>query len=401
MAEQTQEQTQELSEQIEESLSNRRDDSNVYIASQWQLMWWRLRRHKLAMASLIILAGFYFISAFAEFFAYTHPLWADADIAEIPIQQVQWFDGLKFDPYVNPITSERSIATNFLRVYTKDESVKIRLNWFGQTPQPEGYVTGDYWGYEYNFLGFIPTTRHYLTPDEAYSDSPVMYWIGTDELGRDLWSRLMLATRVSMSIGLIAVAISIILGVVLGGISGFYGGWTDNIIQRIVEVLRSVPTIPLWMGLAAAVPRDWSVVKMYFAVTVIISLLGWTTLCREVRGRFLSLREEDFVMAAELAGAGRMRIILRHMVPSFSSHIIAAVTLSIPFIIIAETSLSYLGLGMREPGISWGTLLYQAQNITSVATRPWMLLPGVAVIVAVLAFNFLGDGLRDAADPYG
>ena len=400
MAEQTQEQTIELSEQIE-SRGSRNQDSQVYIASQWQLMWWRLRKHKLAMASLIILIGFYFISAFAEFFAYTHPLWADADIAEIPIQQVQWFDGLYFDPYVHPVTSERSMATNFLRIYTKHTDTKIRLNWFGNTPKPANYVAGDYWGYEYNFLGFIPTTRHYITPDEAYADSPVMYWIRTDELGRDLWSRLMLATRVSMSIGLIAVAISIVLGVVLGGISGFYGGWTDNIIQRIVEVLRSVPTIPLWMGLAAAVPRDWSVVKMYFAVTIIISLLGWTTLCREVRGRFLSLREEDFVMAAELAGAGRMRIILRHMVPSFSSHIIAAVTLSIPFIIIAETSLSYLGLGMREPGISWGTLLYQAQNITSVATRPWMLLPGIAVIVAVLAFNFLGDGLRDAADPYG
>jgi peptide/nickel transport system permease protein len=211
----------------------------------------------------------------------------------------------------------------------------------------------------------------------------------------------MFATRISMTIGLVSVTISLFLGVLLGGISGFYGGWVDTLIQRVIEILRSLPTIPLWMGLAAAVPKDWSVVKMYFAITIIISLIGWTELARVVRGRFLSLREEDFVTAAELAGASRMRIIFRHMVPSFMSHIIAATTLALPAIIIAETSLSFLGLGLRPPAISWWVLLQAAQQVQAVALTPWLLIPAIPVIIAVLAFNFLGDGLRDAADPYG
>ena len=212
---------------------------------------------------------------------------------------------------------------------------------------------------------------------------------------------MVIATRISMTIGLVAVAITIFLGVMLGGISGYYGGWIDNIIQRTIEVLRSIPPIPLWMGLAAAVPQDWSIIKIYFAITIIISLIGWTTLAREVRGRFLSLREEDFVIAAALAGASQLRIIFRHMVPSFMSHIIAATTLALPAIIISETSLSFLGLGLRPPAISWGVLLQAAQNVQSVALFPWLLVPAIPVIIAVLAFNFLGDGLRDAADPYG
>ncbi|PON18516.1 hypothetical protein C2W62_07575 [Candidatus Entotheonella serta] len=228
-----------------------------------------------------------------------------------------------------------------------------------------------------------------------------LFLLGTDLQGRDLWSRLMYATRISMTIGLVSVALSLFLGLLLGGVSGFYGGWVDTLIQRIIEILRSIPTIPLWMGLAAAVPKDWSVTKMYFAITIIISLIGWTELARVVRGRFLSLREEDFVTAAELAGASRMRIIFRHMVPSFMSHIIAATTLALPAIIIAETSLSFLGLGMRPPAISWGGLLQAAQQIQAVALTPWLLLPAIPVVVAVLPFNFLGDGLRDAADPYG
>jgi peptide/nickel transport system permease protein len=211
----------------------------------------------------------------------------------------------------------------------------------------------------------------------------------------------MLATRISMTIGLVSVFLSLFLGVLLGGISGYYGGWIDTVIQRVIEILRSIPTIPLWMGIAASVPRDWSIAKVYFAITIIIAIIGWTELARVVRGRFLSLREEDFVTAAELAGAGRMRIIFRHMVPSFLSHIIAATTLAFPAIIIAETSLSFLGLGMRPPAISWGVLLQAAQQVQAVALTPWLLTPAILVILAVLAFNFLGDGLRDAADPYG
>jgi peptide/nickel transport system permease protein len=215
-----------------------------------------------------------------------------------------------------------------------------------------------------------------------------------------MWSRLMYATRISLTIGLVSVVVSLFLGVALGGISGFYGGWADTVVQRVIEILRSIPTIPLWMGLAAAVPQDWSVLQVYFAITIIISLIGWTELARVVRGRFLSLREEDFVMAAELSGCSRFRIIFVHMVPLFLSHIIAATTLALPFMVISETSLSFLGLGLRPPAISWGVLLQQAQNVQTVAISPWLLLPAIPVIVIILAFNFLGDGLRDAADPY-
>ena len=248
-------------------------------------------------------------------------------------------------------------------------------------------------------LGFIPTDRH-LFAVEGAKTSQSLFLMGTDLLGRDLWSRLMYATRTSMTIGLVSVALSLVLGVVLGGVSGYFGGVIDTVIQRIIEILRSIPTIPLWMGLAAALPADWSVVQVYFAITIIISLIGWTELARVVRGRFISLKEEDFVMAAELVGCSKSRIIFRHMVPSFVSHIIAATTLAIPAIIISETSLSFLGLGLRPPAISWGVLLQDAQNIQALVISPWLLIPAFAVIVAVLAFNFMGDGIRDAADPY-
>ena len=226
------------------------------------------------------------------------------------------------------------------------------------------------------------------------------YPLGTDRMGRDMWSRLMHATRISMSIGLVGVFLSLFLGVLLGGISGYKGGKIDVLIQRLIEQIRSMPTIPLWLALAAAVPQDWSMIKTYFAITIILSLAGWTRLAREVRGRFLAMREEDFVIAARLSGTSELAIIFRHMVPSFVSHIIAVTTLAIPAIIIAETSLSFLGLGMRQPAISWGVLLQEAQNIQSVALAPWLLMPGVFVIIAVLAYNFMGDGMRDAADPY-
>jgi peptide/nickel transport system permease protein len=208
-------------------------------------------------------------------------------------------------------------------------------------------------------------------------------------------------TQTSMTIGLVAVTLSVILGIVLGGISGYFGGWIDQVIQRVIEILQSVPTIPIWLALTAALPRDWTPTQVFFAITVILSLIGWTTLGREVRGRFLALREEDFVLAAELAGCSRARIILRHMVPTFLSHIIATSSLAIPVMIINETSLSFLGLGIRPPAISWGVLLQEAQNIQTLALAPWLLLPGLLVIVAVLAFNLVGDGLRDASDPYG
>jgi peptide/nickel transport system permease protein len=228
-----------------------------------------------------------------------------------------------------------------------------------------------------------------------------LFILGTDLQGRDMWSRLMAGTRVSLTIGLLGVTMSLFLGVLLGGLSGYFGGVLDTVIQRVIEIIRSIPTIPLWMGLAAAVPQDWGVLQVYFAITIIISFIGWTELARVVRGRFLSLREEDFVMAANLAGCSQARIIFVHMVPLFLSHIIAATTLALPAMIISETALSFLGLGLRPPAISWGVLLQQAQNVQTVAISSWLLLPAIPVIIVILAFNFLGDGLRDAADPYG
>ena len=245
----------------------------------------------------------------------------------------------------------------------------------------------------------VPADLHLLgTADPTTADR--IYLLGTDRLGRDQWSRLMHGTQTSMTIGLVAVTLSVVLGVLLGGISGYFGGLPDQVIQRVIELLQSLPTIPIWLALTAALPRDWTPIQVFFAITVILSLVGWTTLGREVRGRFLALREEDFVLAAELAGCGRPRIILRHMVPTFLSHIIATSTLAIPAMIINETSLSFLGLGIRPPAISWGVLLQEAQNIQTLALAPWLLIPGLVVILSVLAFNLVGDGLRDAADPY-
>ena len=364
-----------------------RSSENVYIASQWQLMWWRLRKHRLAMGAGIVLIVMYVMVIGADFLATSDPFLSEATRGEMPPQRIHFFDGWKPSLHVNPVSGERDLKT-FKRVYVVDEDTKTPIRLFAR-------------GYEYNFLGIIPTDRHLLGVNAPMNPEEHIFILGTDVQGRDMWSRLMIATRISMTIGLVSVAISLFLGVLLGGMSGYYGGWIDTIIQRVVEILRSIPTIPLWMGIAAAVPRDWSIIKVYFAITIIISLIGWTTLAREVRGRFLSLREEDFVTAAEIAGASRARIIFRHMVPSFTSHIIAATTLSLPAIIISETSLSFLGLGLRPPAISWGVLLQQAQNVQAVAITPWLLVPAIPVIIAVLAFNFLGDGLRDAADPYG
>lgn len=359
----------------------------LYVASQWQLMWWRFRKHRLAMAAGAVVALFYLIAVGADFLATTDPNFSDARRSLMPPQRVYWFDGGRFSPHVYAVTGKRDLRT-FKRVYTTDPSNKIPVQFFAR-------------GFTYNFLGLFPTNRHLLGVGEGHEAAETLFILGTDVQGRDLWSRLLFATRISMSIGLVGVALSLFLGILLGGLSGYYGGFVDGLIQRFIEILRSIPTIPLWMGLAAALPRDWSILQIYFAITIIISLLGWTELARVVRGRFLALREEDFVVSAHLVGCSQMRIIFVHMVPSFLSHIIAATTLALPAMIISETSLSFLGLGLRPPAVSWGVLLQQAQNVQTVALSPWLMLPAVPVIVAVLAFNFLGDGLRDAADPYG
>jgi peptide/nickel transport system permease protein len=341
----------------------------------------------LAVASGGVVIGFYLVVGAADFLAYSNPDASEAQRSLMPPQAIHWFDGWRFSPHVYGVKGARDPQT-FKRVYQTDPGQRIPIRLFAE-------------GFEYRFLGVIPTTRHLIGVDGGLDATKTIFLLGTDVQGRDLWSRLMYGTRVSLTIGLFGVTVSLVLGVVLGGLSGFYGGLTDTLIQRVIEILRSIPTIPLWMGLAAALPRDWSILQVYFAITIIISLLGWTELARVVRGRFLALREEDFVVSARLVGCSQMRIIFVHMVPSFMSHIIAATTLALPAMVISETALSFLGLGLRPPAISWGVLLQHAQNVQTVAISPWLMIPAVPVIIVVIAFNFLGDGLRDAADPYG
>ncbi|HEX9480123.1 MAG TPA: ABC transporter permease [Methylomirabilota bacterium] len=362
------------------------EEERVSVATQWQLMWWRFRRHRLAMLGTAVVLLFYAAVLFADFLAYADPGASEAQRGLLPPQRIHWMLDGRFTPHVYGLAGKRDPAT-FKRVYTPDPSQKVPVRFFAH-------------GFEYRLLGVLPTTRHLIGVEGARPED-TLFLLGTDEQGRDLWSRLMYGTRTSLTIGLVGVAFSLVLGVMLGGVSGLYGGLADTVIQRVIEIVRSIPTIPLWMGLAAALPNDWTVMQVYFAITIIISLVGWTELARVVRGRFLALREEDFVTAAVLAGSSQMRIIVHHLVPSFLSHIIAATTLAIPAMIISETSLSFLGLGLRPPAISWGVLLQQAQNIQALAISPWLLVSAVPVIIVILALNFMGDGLRDAADPYG
>ena len=363
-------------------------EERVYLAPQWLLMWWRFRRHRVAVFSAVVLAGFYLIAAAAEFMATSEPGLPAAKRSLLPPQRVHFFEGWKPTlPYVYPFAGKRD-PVSFKMVYQVDESEKISLRLFAR-------------GFGYKFLGLIRTDWHLIGVGGDRKAEDVISILGADEQGRDLWSRLMIATRLSLSIGLVGVILSMTIGIVLGGVSGYFGGIVDTAIQRLIEVLISIPGIPLWLTMAAALPQDWTVIKVYFAITIILSLIGWTGMARVVRGRFLALRTEDFVTAARLSGAGQIRTMFRHMLPSFYSHIIASATLAVPGMILAETSLSFLGLGMRPPAISYGVMLQQAQKIQTVALAPWVLVPAIPVIIVVLAFNFMGDGIRDAADPYG
>ncbi len=359
------------------------EEERLMVASQWSLMWLHFKRHKLAVAGAIVVGLMYFMAIFHGFIAPYERATRSEFIFMRP-QPLVFNDGENFSlrPYVMGMDAAMDRAT-FTRTYTVNEDIRY----------PVKFLTR---GDEYNFLGLFKTDVHLFGVDRPGT----IFLLGTDELGRDLLSRSIYGGSISLSIGLVGVVFSFVLGALLGGVSGYYGGVTDTIIQRLIEFLISLPTIPLWMALSAAVPAGWSAIQVYFAITIILSLHGWCGLARIVRGKMLETSHEDFVMAAKLSGSSDWRIITRHLLPSFMSYLIVHMTLAIPGMILGETALSFLGLGLRPPVVSWGVLLQQATNIRTVATYPWIMYPGLFVILTVLAFNFMGDGLRDAADPY-
>ncbi|MBN8953059.1 MULTISPECIES: ABC transporter permease [unclassified Rhizobium] len=354
-----------------------------YMASQKKLMWWKFRRHRLALASGIFLLLAYGMIVIAEFLAPYGLHTRNVDYIHSPPQMVHFFDKGNF---VGPFVYGRKMTLDIdtlRRIYTENPSDVQPIRFF---------CRGD----AYRFWGLVDSNVHLVCPAVGGQ----MYLLGTDRLGRDVLSRIIYGARISLTIGLIGIAISFVLGIVIGGLAGYHGGLFDLLVQRVIEVLQSLPSLPLWMALAAIMPVSWSPIIVYFGITIILGILDWTGLARAVRSKLLSLREEDYVLAAQLMGAPTRRIIGRHLVPGFMSHLIATATISVPSMILGETALSFLGLGLRPPITSWGILLTEARSVSVIAFYPWLLFPMIPVILVILAFNFLGDGLRDAADPY-
>lgn len=357
-----------------------------FTASQWQLVWWRFRRNRLGMIGAGILGIYILVLVFAEFLAPYGGMMLDIEYVLGPPQGLRFWDenGFSLRPFVYGVSTERDPVT-LAMVPTIDTAQRRYLRFFVQGEE-----------YKYWNKSLIISDLHLFGVDEG-----TIHLFGTDRLGRDIFSRIMYATRTSLTLGVIGVFIAFVIGLIMGGASGYLGGRIDFFTQRLIELIRSVPDIPLFMGLAAALPREWPPEKVYLMITLILGFLGWTTLARRIRGKLLSLRNDDYVIAAQLAGASSARIIGRHMLPAFTSYIIVDIVVSFPYMILAETALSFVGLGLRPPVISWGVLLQGAQNIQAIEMAPWLFFPVIFVVFAVLGFTFLGDGLRDAADPYG
>ena len=358
---------------------------NYEILSQRQLIWRKFKRHRVAYFCFLFLILFYILAIFAEFFAPYGAFTRDTNFLYAPPTPIHFVDEdgvFTLRPFVYKIVSELDLDT-FRREYVEDKSEKFPVKFLIRA-EP------------YRLLGFIKTDIHLFGVDEG----AVIFLSGTDGLGRDLFSRMLLGARTSLFVGLMGLAVGFVLGLVFGGISGYYGGGADMIIQRMIEFLQSLPTLPLWMALAALVPPDWTPIQVYFGISLVLATVGWTGLARVVRGKLISLREEDYVLAAKLSGLKEGAIITRHLLPGFLSYLIVHLTLAIPHMILGETALSFLGLGIQPPAVSLGTLLQDSQNVQTVTINPWLLYPGAVVVAIVIAFNFLGDGLRDAADPY-
>ncbi|MGD1883396.1 MAG: ABC transporter permease [Paracoccaceae bacterium] len=352
-------------------------------ASNARLVWRKFRRHRLGLISGVFLALCYIVLPFAGFIAPYTPNERSADFLYHPPQDIRfWHEGEFIGPYVYPTTAVADLE-NFRWSYDVDETRPMPLQFFCQ-------------GSTYSIAGFIPSNTHLVC---APVGATLFLW-GSDRLGRDVFSRILYGAQLSLTVGLIGITVSFALGIFFGAIAGYFGGALDWTIQRAIEVLRSLPELPLWLALSAAVPSNWGPVAVFFIISIILGVLDWPGLARAVRAKFLALREEEFVRAAEMMGARPGRIIMRHMLPNFSSHLIASATLSIPAMILGETALSFLGLGLRAPAVSWGVMLNDAQNLASIEIYPWTAIPMLPIIVVVLAFNFLGDGLRDSLDPY-
>ena len=359
------------------------EQERYYMATQWQLMWWKLKRHRLAMISGAVLALMYFSVIISEFLAPYALTTRNTDFIYAPPQTINFFhDGEFQGPFVYGLKYQLNM-TNLKREYQEDKQSIQKIRFFCKSDP-------------YKFWGHVAASTHLFCP----SATGTLFLLGTDRLGRDVLSRIIYGTRISLTVGLLGIIFSFIIGITIGGLAGYFGGWVDNLSQRAIEIIRSFPELPLWMALSASLPVTWSPILIYFGITIILGMLDWTGLARAVRSKLLSLREEDFALAAQLMGAKPQRIIARHLLPSFTSHLIASATLSIPSMILGETALSFLGLGLRPPITSWGVLLTEAQNMNAVELYPWIMTPVIPVIIVVLAFNFFGDGLRDAADPY-